>query len=90
MIHNIDGVPRFFTPSLKHFSQHTKRAVEKFLKDKTIPLRFVINIGVDGGNDHDKWFIAMGIVNCMNTDFDYNVELDRKDVTFIVKECCYE
>jgi|TARA_Y100000310_G_C20571644_1_gene758349 hypothetical protein len=90
MIHNIDGVNKFFTPYIKYFNEHMTRSVKKFVKDKEPPLRFVVNIGVDGGNQNDKDFVAFGIVQCMNEQLGYNVELKRSGNCFIVKECCDE
>lgn len=90
MIHRIDGIPQFFAHNADYFGKKCTSLVTAFMKGKELPVTFTVNVGLSGGKQNDKDFIAFGVVECMNQQLNYNVELKRSGVCYVIKECCDE
>lgn len=86
MRHNTKGINSFTVKSLHYFNTMTTTLTAVLLRDNTLPLTFTVDIGVGGGPQGDKDFIAFGLTECMNNIFKKGVELERSGVTFIIKE----
>ncbi len=86
MRHNTKGINSFTVKSVNYFNTMTTTLTAVLLQDNTIPLTFTVDIGVEGGCQGDKDFVAFGLTECMNSMFNKNVELERSGVTFIIKE----
>jgi hypothetical protein len=90
MQNRIQGVDYFFVPTVLSFNKSMTAKTKLFIQDKKLPLKFTVGVGLSGGNQSDKDFIAFGIVECMNNQLEYNVELGRQGNCYVIKECCGE